>query len=79
MTASFPQKVSISLTLELQIPDSEAASYIFASPDTGSTELQLGLIADLFDILSYHSDLQILSINNLSLAEIQKKLASTGL
>jgi len=79
MTASFPQKVSISLTLELQIPDSEAASYVFASPDTGSTELQLGLIADLFDILSYHSDLQILSINNLSLAEIQKKLASTGL
>jgi len=79
MTASFPQKVSISLTLELQIPDSEAASYIFASPDTGSTELQLGLIADLFDILSYHSDLQILSINNLSLTEIQKKLASTGL
>ena len=79
MTASFPQKVSISLTLELQIPDSEAASYIFDSPDTGSTELQLGLIADLFDILSYHSDLQILSINNLSLTEIQKKLASTGL
>jgi hypothetical protein len=79
MTASFPQKVSISLTLELQIPDSEAASYVFASPDTGSTELQLGLIADLFDILSYHSDLQVLSINNLSLAEIQKKLASTGL
>ena len=74
MTAVYPQKVSISLSLELEIEDSEGAAYVFAEPDTGSTEIQLGLIADLFDVLLYHTDLGVLKINGITLADVQKKL-----
>jgi hypothetical protein len=75
MTAIYPQKVTLALALELNVESDEAAAYIFAQPATGSTEIQLGLIADLFDVLGYHTDLQVLSINNLTLTEVQKKIS----
>jgi hypothetical protein len=79
MTVSYPQKVLINLQIQLEIPNSEAASYIFANPETSSEtgELQIGMIADLFDIFSYHSDLEVLKINGTTHAEIQKKLSAT--
>jgi len=77
MTPTFPQKVTIALMLELELKDSEGAAYVFADPTTGSTELQLGMIADLFDVLSYHTDLMVQKINGITFAEVQKKLGAS--
>ena len=74
----YPKKVSLSLTLEVEVPTLESESYIFESPlGAGDSPLQIGLIADLFDVLQYHTDLSVTKINGSTFAEIQKKLSAT--
>jgi hypothetical protein len=77
MPVPYPHKVTVTLSVELEVRDSEAESYIFADPASGSTDLQVGLIADLFDVLGYHTDLSVLRINGTTFADVQKKLSAS--
>lgn len=73
----YPRAVTLSLTLEMEIPDEERDSYIFAAPAEEHEILQIGFIADLFDLFNFDSDLGVLRINGFTHAQITKTLQNT--
>ena len=74
----YPKQVAISLKLLINIEDQEKDNYVFSDPTAEQPEppapsdLQLGLIADIFDIFSFHTDLDIIEINGRTFNEITK-------
>lgn len=72
----YPRKAEIYLTLSLSIPDSQQDNYIFASPDR-SPVLQIGFLADLFDLLNNDANLGVLRINGNTHEQIKKTLGAS--
>lgn len=72
--SSYPRKVQIQLTVELDILSQEEDGYIFASP-ADSAVLQLGFLADLFDILRTEGSLGVQKINGFTQQQIAKTLS----
>ena len=73
----YPRKARVTLVLEIEIPDADRDSYIFADPleSADSTAiLQTGFLADLFDVLNFEVNLGVEKINNLTQAQITKTL-----
>lgn len=64
---SFPQNVTLSLSIVLSVPDQENLEYLV--DDQGKP--QIGFIADLHDMLQSQTDLPVVTINGLSLADIR--------
>lgn len=65
---TFPQTRNILLSLEVEFPDQEHLQYML--DDAGN--LQLGFIADLFDLLNFESELGVVKINGVTPAEATK-------
>lgn len=70
-TLSFPCKKVLAISLEVEVPDQGMYDYLL-TPVGG--ELQVGFMADLFDILGLNSDLGIVSINGVSFAELRRRM-----
>ena len=65
---SFPLKHTVNLELEFECVDQDALSYL-VQPD-GS--LNLGFIADLFDLCNFQADLGVCAINKVTPQDIRK-------
>ena len=71
----YPKRRKITLTLEISLGDKDQEEYMFESPDSPESEaLQLGFVADLFDILNFEQSLGVLSINGETPETIKLKL-----
>jgi len=66
-TTNYPRKRKIVLELEFSFEDSDEESYIFSGEN-----VQVGFVADLFDILNHDNELGVCSINGISQEDIKK-------
>lgn len=66
----WPRRTRISLILEIDVSDQESLDYFLAPPS--GDELQIGFLADLFDLFNFQQDFGVLSINGRTHAEIRK-------
>lgn len=71
-SATYPRKVKMNLALELELKDEEQERYLFASESGGV--LQIGFIADLFDLLNFEATLGVEKINGFTNAQVTKVL-----
>jgi hypothetical protein len=68
----FPQEIEVTLTLKVRVTDQESRDY-WLNPQTG--EPSIGMIADVNDALfSWNEENNMVSINNLTEAQIQQIL-----
>lgn len=70
-SAVFPQKLTLPVSIEIEVPDLETLSYL-QNPDG---TMQIGFIADLQDILLGQTNLDILSINGCTKEDIQRNFS----
>lgn len=73
----YPKLKTIILTLDIQIEDADKDGYIFESPLASGDEgakLQLGFIADLFDLFNFEASLGVIKINNETPETIKARL-----
>ena len=70
----YPKLRKITLNLEVEMGDKDQEDYMFESPDSPDSPLQLGFIADLFDILNFEQSMGVQSINGETPSTIKAKL-----
>ena len=71
----YPRRARAVIVLELEIPDAEKDSYIFSADSLlGPEALQIGFLADLFDLLNFEATLGVEKINGYTHAQITKAL-----
>ena len=73
----YPKNRKLTLSLEIQIKDREQDEYVFENPDAYGEEadkMQLGFIADLFDLLNFEANLGVSRINDETPETIKAKL-----
>ena len=64
---NYPRKRKIVIEIEFTFEDSDEESYIFSGEN-----VQVGFVADLFDILNHDNELGVCSINGISQEDIKK-------
>lgn len=74
LSQTFPQEIEVQITLRVRVTDQEARDY-WLNPDTGT--VAIATLADVIDSFEWDGDENILSINNLTKAQVQQIL-STG-
>lgn len=70
----YPKTIPVVLNLEIQIDGPEKEEYILEHPGSLDSGLQLGFIADLFDLLNFEASLGVSRINNETPETIKAKL-----
>lgn len=70
----YPKTRSLILNLEIQIENPDKEEYIFSDPSIENSGLQLGFVADLFDLLNFEASLGVSRINNETPESIKQKL-----
>lgn len=68
-STQYPRRLTLSLVLEVDAPDAEAEAYLVDAEG----KLQLGLLADLLDVLNLDMELGVQSINGVSAEEVRRQ------
>lgn len=67
-TTQYPKKLQLSLSLEVEVQTAEFEQYLADS----AGNLQMGFIADLYDLLNFQQELGVTLINGVSFADVQR-------
>lgn len=67
----FPQPIEVNLKLSLLVGSQEELDYFLAPGEAG---LQLGFVADLFDLFNFEQEYGVSEINGISHSEIRRLL-----
>lgn len=70
---SFPQKVKATFVIEFEVNDQEEYDYI--KPDPTTNEVQVGVIADLYDQFTDNCAIGIVTINGKTFKEVKQAMS----